>query len=144
MSNVIVVPQTTDVWWGIGHLRELLARSTFLARCSTRRRRLEGGDRMSGLERPEAYRRRTEAGPSGALHESPVHDHAPHTADAARTFAEALARGLVPTGERAGRMLRDGGRRMRVVIKCGRIGEGCAFVDADKATNFRDDSALAP
>jgi hypothetical protein len=119
MSNVTVVPQTTDVWWGIGHLRELLARSTFHARCSTRRRSIEGGDRMSGLECLEAYRRRTEAGPSGALREAPVHDHASHTADAARTFAEALARGLVPTGERAGRTLREGGRRMRVVMNVG-------------------------
>lgn len=105
IANVTVVPPTTDIWWGIGLLRELLARSTFHARCSVRRRTVEGAERMSGLECLEAYRKQTEAGPSGALRESPVHDHASHSADAARTFAEALARGLVPTTERTMRAL---------------------------------------
>jgi hypothetical protein len=121
LNNVTVVPATTDVWWGIGQLRELLARSTFHARCSRRRRSLEGGERMSGVECLEAYRRRTEAGPSGALREAPVHDHASHTADAARTFAEALARGLVPTAEKASRMLwrESGAKRSKVLMNVG-------------------------
>ncbi len=121
MANVTVVPQTTDIWWGIGNVRELLARSTFHERCGTRRRGAEGSERMSGLECLEAYRRRTEAGPSGALYEAPVHDHASHTADAARTFAEALARGLVPTAEKASRMLwrEAGATRTKVVMNVG-------------------------
>jgi hypothetical protein len=99
VRNVIVVPQTPDIWWGIGQVRELLARSTFHAKCSVRRRTPEGAERMSGLECLEAYRRHTETGPSGALREAPVHDHASHAADSARTWAEGLLRGLVPTAK---------------------------------------------
>lgn len=105
ISNVTVVPQTSDVWWGIGQLRELLARSTFHANCSVRRKTLEGSERMSGLECLEAYRKQTEAGPSGILREAPVHDGASHSSDAARTFAEGMARGLVPKSEKATRAL---------------------------------------
>ncbi len=119
IANVTVVPQTSDVWWGIGELRELLARSTFHARCGERRRTLEGAERMSGLECLEAYRRQTEAGPSGTLREAPVHDHASHSADAARTFAEAMARGLVPASEKISRSIREPGRRQRVVMNVG-------------------------
>jgi hypothetical protein len=121
LSNVTVVPPTTDIWWGIGQLRELLARSTFHARCSERRRATDGSERRSGMECLESYRKQTEPGPSGALRESPVHDHASHTADAARTFAEAMARGLMPRGDRgSGGWSRTGFlRRAKVLMNVG-------------------------
>ena len=43
LKNVTVVPQTSDIWWGVGQLRELLPRSTFHAQCCARRRTTRDG-----------------------------------------------------------------------------------------------------
>lgn len=121
IPNVTVVPPTNDLWWGIGQMRELLARSTFHANCAVRRHSVEGTEHASGLECLEAYRKHTEAGPSGVLREAPIHDRSSHSADAARTFAEALARGLVPKGERVTRRAGSSAERRphRVLMRVG-------------------------
>ena len=88
------VPRTTDVWRGINTLRELLERSFFHARTQERVRGVRGEEEPGGVEHLELYRSRP-PGAGGSLVESPVHDGHSHTADAARTFAEAWSHGLL-------------------------------------------------
>ena len=94
LANVRVVPRTTDVWRGINTLRELLERSFFHARTQERVRGVRGEEEPGGVEHLELYRSRP-PGAGGSLVESPVHDGHSHTADAARTFAEAWSHGLL-------------------------------------------------
>ena len=94
LANVRVVPRTTDVWRGINTFRELLERSFFHARTQERARNLRGEEEPGGVEHLELYRSRL-PGTGGSLAESPVHDAHSHTADAARTFAEAWSHGLL-------------------------------------------------
>ena len=94
LANVRVVPRTTDVWRGINTLRELLERSFFHARTQERVRGVRGEEEPGGVEHLELYRSRP-PGAGGSVVESPVHDGHSHTADAARTFAEAWSHGLL-------------------------------------------------
>ena len=94
LANVRVVPRTTDIWRGINTLRELLERSFFHARTQERVRNGRGEEEPGGVEHLELYRSRP-PGASGAVTESPVHDGHSHTADAARTLAEAWSHGLL-------------------------------------------------
>lgn len=79
-------------------------------RTQERARNLRGEEEPGGVEHLELYRSRL-PGTGGSLAESPVHDAHSHTADAARTFAEAWSHGLLhgPGDERP----RRGG------LKCG-------------------------
>ena len=82
ITNIVVNPRCVSPWDGINELRRLLRRSRFHART-------EGG-----LAHLKAYRKHlVESG--SAIREEPVHDEHSHTADAARTFAEAFALGRV-------------------------------------------------
>ena len=109
LVNVRVVPRTTDVWRGINTLRELLERSFFHARTQEKARGFCGEEEPGGVEHLELYRSRP-PGVGGAIAESPVHDGHSHTADAARTFAEAWSHGLLHgTGNG-----RERGRRARM------------------------------
>ena len=102
-------PRTTDVWRGINTLRELLERSFFHARTQEKARGFCGEEEPGGVEHLELYRSRP-PGVGGAIAESPVHDGHSHTADAARTFAEAWSHGLLHgTGNG-----RERGRRARM------------------------------
>lgn len=93
LSQVVVVPRAADIWSGINDLRELLARSWFHLR-TDRDRQVNGTDQPSGVAHLESYRRHlVEAG--SILRDKPVHDEHSHTADAARTFAEAYSLGMV-------------------------------------------------
>lgn len=93
LRNLIVNPRCADIWTGVNELRELLRRSVFHQRCCTPRK-LNGEEFPSGLDHLEAYHKHVaEAG--STLKEQPVHDQHSHTADAARTFAEAFAAGKV-------------------------------------------------
>ncbi len=94
IRHVRVVPRTTDVWSGINTLRELLLRSFFHLRTLERTRNLRGELEPGGVERLELYRSHP-PGRDGARTEMPVHDGNSHTADAARTFAEAWSHDML-------------------------------------------------
>ncbi len=91
---VRVVPRTPDVWRGINVLRGLLSKSWFHRDTLSQRVNLRGEKEPSGLTCLEMYRT-APAGVSGTCRETPLHDSASHSADAARTFAEAHSHGMV-------------------------------------------------
>jgi len=99
-TSIRVVPRTPDVWRGIEALRDLLPKSWFHSRTDETRRDELGTDKPSGLQCLEAYRKAPPS-PSGIVRDTPLHDRTSHTADAARTFAEAWGLGLVPIGYEA-------------------------------------------
>jgi len=105
LRNVVVVPRTPDIWQGIHELRELLKRSWFHLR-TTKQPVADSSDQASGLAHLESYRKHLEEA-GGVLRDKPVHDAHSHSADAARTFAEAYALGMVdrnfPSREKEGR-----------------------------------------
>lgn len=94
LHAVRVVPRTPDVWRGINVLRGLLSKSWFHRATMAQRVNLRGDKEPSGLACLEMYRT-APAGASGVCREAPLHDAASHSADAARTFAEAHSHGLV-------------------------------------------------
>ncbi|MDZ4287836.1 MAG: hypothetical protein U0984_07750 [Prosthecobacter sp.] len=89
-----IVPRTPDIWLGINAVRDLLPMSWFHARCDTPRFDDSGSAMPSGVACLEHYRKRPDTS-SGILSEVPVHDRTSHTADAARTIAEAWKQGLL-------------------------------------------------
>ncbi|MEO6846583.1 MAG: hypothetical protein ABI254_04945, partial [Chthoniobacterales bacterium] len=94
LGNIIVVPRTPDLWVGINHTRDILPRSWFhLTDCGTPRD-AAGVEYQSGISCLEAYHTRDVQG-GAVIQEMPVHDESSHSASAARTLGEAVARGLV-------------------------------------------------
>ncbi len=91
---VRVVPRTPDIWRGINVLRGLLSKSWFHRNTLHQRVNLRGEKEPSGLSCLEMYRT-APAGASGTCRETPLHDASSHSADAARTFAEAHSHGMV-------------------------------------------------
>lgn len=94
ISNVRVVPRTTDIWRGINALRRLLPDSWFHERTLCRVLNAKGESEPGGLEHLELYRSHP-PGAAGTLREEPVHDGHSHAADAARTLAEAWEHGFL-------------------------------------------------
>lgn len=93
ITNLEIVPVTNDRWAGIDALRELLRRSWFHRRCDLPTY-LNGEELPSGVGRLASYRKKiVQVGE--VTTEEPVHDEFSHTADAARTFAEATELGIV-------------------------------------------------
>lgn len=93
IDNIVVVPRIHDIWVGIKVLRELLRHSMFHSRCD-QKVILAGEEFPSGIDHLEAYHTKpVKVGQE--VREAPFHDESSHTADAARTFAEAWKRGLV-------------------------------------------------
>lgn len=88
-----IVPRTSDVWTGINALRNMLRFCVFHERCN-RRPEIDGQKYVSGVGSLEYYRS-LPPGANGCVREMPLHDACSHGADAARTFAEAVSRGLV-------------------------------------------------
>lgn len=93
-ETIVIVPRTPDVWVGINALRNLLPRSWFHRRCDAERLDDNGVRLPSGVDTLENYRKAPPT-PGGVLREMPLHDKCSHSADAARTFAEAWERGMV-------------------------------------------------
>ncbi len=89
-----VVPRIPDVWVGVDSVRGMLPRCVFHAtNCDTPWEN-QGVEEPSGLACLEAYRRKiTETSDQEPV--VPLHDKHSHSADAFRTFAEALENGLV-------------------------------------------------
>lgn len=98
INAVRVVPRTTDVWRGINDLRRLLEYSWFHRNTLLGRLDPTGHREPSGLDCLENYRTAPPSA-SGSCREAPLHDAFSHSADAARTFAEAASHGfLTPLG----------------------------------------------
>ena len=91
---VRVVPRTPDIWRGINVLRGLLSKSWFHRNTLHQRLNLRGEKEPSGLSCLEMYRT-APSGAAGTCRETPLHDASSHSADAARTFAEAHSHGMV-------------------------------------------------
>lgn len=92
-----VVPRTPDVWVGINELRKILPHAWFHRRTDVEQLSETGAKLPSGVGRLEGYRRMPQTS-SGVLRDAPMHDLCSHTADAARTFAEARAAGMIRGG----------------------------------------------
>lgn len=93
LGNLMVVPRTADVWVGINRLRGMLPSCWFHSACDRETAR-DGRARPSGVNCLASYHtKKTDMGVS--VREHPVHDESSHSCDAARTFAEAWALGLV-------------------------------------------------
>ena len=93
-TRITVVPRSPDVWDGIRSVRAILPKSWFDVSCDRSVKLADGTELPSGVGCLEAYRRQPPTG-TGVVREMPLHDLASHTADAARTFGEGFARGLV-------------------------------------------------
>jgi len=96
IANTRVVPRTPDVWLGIGHVRDCLPHCFFHKTHTDTPRHHNGTEFPSGVACLSAYSR--DVSPR-LLREMPKHDHFSHSADAFRTFAEALRLGMI---DRAG------------------------------------------
>lgn len=96
LEDIIIVPRTSDVWLGINHFRRLIPSCVFHTRTNIPRMK-DGEEHPSGLACLEAYHTGGISS-NGTIREAPVHDESSHTADAARTFAEAHKLGLIPAG----------------------------------------------
>jgi hypothetical protein len=116
IHRLTIVPRTPDIWSGINVLRGLLPRAMFHARCDKGRRK-DGVDYPSGVACLELYRKAVETDGS-RIKELPVHDFTSHTADAARTFAEAWERGMIQNMIRTGEPPERRGHQS-VVVKMG-------------------------
>lgn len=98
LDNTTIVPAIPDIWQGIQLLRPILRRSIFHTRTDEPRYAPDGGELLSGFACLESYRKKVEQN-ERHIREHPVHDHASHTADAARMWAQACNMGLIPSGE---------------------------------------------
>ena len=92
-EKLIVVPRIPDLWVGIDEVRRVLPNAWFHSRCDVMPE-IEGAKQPSGVQRVEGYRKKEDRS-TGILRDIPVHDLCSHTADALRTYAEALSRDLV-------------------------------------------------
>lgn len=92
--RITVVNRTPDVWVGINDLRSLLVRAYFHSRTDVEHTSETGAALPSGVGRLEGYRRTPQTA-AGAIRVLPFPDICSHTADAARTYAEARSAGLI-------------------------------------------------
>ena len=111
--SVKVVPRCPDVWQGINHLRDLLPRSWFHVRCDEPRQSITGIEKLSGVGCLEAYHVLPQTS-AGVLREMPAHDESSHSADAARTMAEAWHLGMIDPRHGSPEALRGGRGRVKV------------------------------
>lgn len=93
-NAITVVPRIPDVWVGVSEVRNVLVNAWFHAETDEPVVIETGAKLPSGVGRLEGYRKKLDRS-TGVLRDVPVHDVCSHTADAARTYAEALSHGLV-------------------------------------------------
>jgi hypothetical protein len=93
-SKIIVVPRIPDMWVGVAEVRRVLPNSYFHIETDVQIETITGAKLPSGVGRIEGYRKKIDHS-TGITRDSDVHDICSHTADAVRTYAEALSRDLV-------------------------------------------------
>ena len=91
---ITVVPRIPDMWVGVGEVRKVLNNVYFHTRCDEPIVQITGAKLPSGVQRIEGYRKKIDNSTS-IMRDIHVHDLCSHTADALRTYAEALSRDLV-------------------------------------------------
>jgi len=103
LTNVRVVPRTIDIWVGINGCLQMMPRMVFRTPMCEQ-----------GIAALEAYHMRTESA-TGLAKNEPVHDWSSHSADALRTMAEAIDRGMVEGGGTVARAARSRSRVAQVL-----------------------------
>ena len=101
-NKICVVPRIPDLWVGVDEVRKILPNCWFHERCDQKITTETGGKLPGGVGRLEGYRKRIDHS-TGIPRDVPVKDWCDHTADALRTYAEALSRNLVIANIRTGR-----------------------------------------
>lgn len=91
---ITVVPRIPDLWVGIDEVRLILPNCWFHASTDEPITDEEGVKLPSGVQRIEGYRKKLDKS-TNIVRDMPVHDICSHTADALRTYAEALSNDLV-------------------------------------------------
>ena len=93
-SSIIVVPRIPDLWVGVNEVRKILPNCWFHPATDEPIATEAGAKLPSGVGRLEGYRKKLDQS-TGITRDVPVKDCCDHTADALRTYAEALSRNLV-------------------------------------------------
>lgn len=93
-QSITVVPRIPDLWVGVGEVRKILPNCWFHTETDQPVMSETGAKLPGGVGRLEGYRKKLDQS-TGILRDIPVKDVCDHTADALRTYAEALSRGLV-------------------------------------------------
>ena len=93
-EKIIVVPRVSRLWVGIDEVRRILPNSWFHKECDAIIEQESGAKLPSGVQRLEGYRKKIDNS-TGISQAVPVKDLCDHTADAVRTYAEALSHDLV-------------------------------------------------
>lgn len=93
-NMITIVPRIPDPWVGIDEIRRILPNCWFHSRCDEPLITETGAKLPGGVGRLEGYRKRIDSS-TGIARDVPVKDLCDHTADAFRTYAEALSRNLV-------------------------------------------------
>ena len=111
LKRIACVPKTSDKWIGINAGRRILQMCMIHAsNCGKKIAPVEDQKIPSGLEALECYR--IDVSPDNAgrtMKESPVHDEYSHGADAFRTLAEAMSRGMLHGNSAVERSFRNSG-----------------------------------
>lgn len=93
-EKITVVPRIPDIWVGIDEVRQILPNCWFHVRADQPITLETGAKLPGGVGRLQGYRKRIDNSTSIAR-DVPVKDYCDHTADALRTYAEALSKNLV-------------------------------------------------
>jgi len=94
IKRVKVVPRTPNIWDSINNLRALLPRVYIEQEACGQPWTLGEQEMPSGIDCLDFYTKKIEA-QTGMITEVPVHNQYSHGADAARTFSEAYAQGML-------------------------------------------------
>ncbi|MEG0588152.1 MAG: hypothetical protein RR506_09635 [Akkermansia sp.] len=101
LENIIVVPRTSNIWASIQNVRRILPVSVFDKSCDIEEYDDLGNPITSGVGHLDAYHTKPMS-VSGEVSNEIAHDDSSHTADAARTFADAWQLGLVKSASYLG------------------------------------------
>ena len=127
-EKITVVPRIADLWVGIAEVRRILPNSFFHSDTDEKVETSTGTALPSGVQRIEGYRKKLDTS-TGTPRDVPVHDVCSHTADAIRTYAEALSHDLVVANVER--------RRDPVQVMTGYRGTGAHRPRVTVATGFR-------
>jgi len=93
-EKIIKVPRIPDMWVGVGEVRRILPNCWFHESTDVPVEPEGGAKLPGGVGRIEGYKKKIDKS-TGIARDVDVHDLCSHTADALRTYAEALSRDMV-------------------------------------------------